>query len=88
MQCCNTPMSDFSFFTQDHTEGKVPHFYCTRCGSRHFRGKVYTAEEWFFYINEETYTAYCKRQYREAMDLDSPHAHELINHSNPEGDKK
>lgn len=82
MNCCNQLMSNFSFHVLEQNE-KVPHFYCTRCGAHFFRGNWYTKEQWFFYINEMTFAEYQQRQL-EADLLFSPHAHELINHSNPE----
>lgn len=89
MECCGIPMSNFSYL-RDALTVKVPHFHCTRCGHRHHDGKDYTSEEWFFFVNEETHQDYRKRiQDQEDTDLmQSVHAHEIINHSNPEGELK
>lgn len=78
MNCCNAPMSDFSYYRPGE-QNRVLHFHCVKCGHRHHDGKDYTRDEWFFYINEETF-----QEYRERIDADfnSIHAHELINHSN------
>jgi hypothetical protein len=98
MKCCNQEMKDWSFFSTSFVskrgqspEERVPHFYCPRCNGHYFRDKWYTAEDWFFYINEVTYEEHQRREadarLAEATDLlQSDHAHELINHSNPEND--
>jgi hypothetical protein len=54
MECCNIEMSNFSYYEKDAVN-RTPHFYCAKCGGHLFRGKVYTAEEWFFYINGVAY---------------------------------
>jgi hypothetical protein len=63
MQCCNREMSNFSHYP-GHTilENKVSHFYCSVCDSHFYKDKHYTKEEWFFYINGETYAEYRKRE--------------------------
>jgi len=58
MKCCNQKMVDWSFHERNILEGKVPHFYCHKCGSHFFRDKTYTAEEWFFYINGISFEEY------------------------------
>jgi hypothetical protein len=90
MECCGREMSNFSYYRKSE-EPKVPHFYCLKCGSHHHDGINYTKEEWFFYINEKTYEEYIEtlRLNQEENDLmQSIHAHEIINHSNPEGELK
>lgn len=54
-------MSNFSYYRGDITTPKVPHFYCTQCSAHYHEDRWYTQDEWFFYINEETYTDYMKR---------------------------
>ena len=66
MQHCNNDMSDFSFFAKSNIR-RVPHFYCQKCGTRFFRGKWYTAEEWFFYVNGVIYN--------KQIHTGVPHAH-------------
>lgn len=80
MECCNKKAVDFSYKKFDILDGTTPHFYCLKCGSHHHNGKKYTADEWFFYINGITYEEYQNQLIME----ESPHAHELINHSDPE----
>ena len=33
--------------------GVVRHFYCPICKSHWYKGKYWTAEEWFLYVNGE-----------------------------------
>jgi hypothetical protein len=65
MQCCNEEMYD--------TDLRGLNYLCSKCHKRFYRGKWYTPEEWFFFINEH--------QFEEQMEFDfeSPHAHEQIN---------
>lgn len=67
MNCCNKPMTNWSCFNFNKFntpvfEEKTSHFYCKKCGSHHHNGKAYSKEEWFFYINEETFAGYKRQQ--------------------------
>jgi len=90
MNCtCGTSMRDWSYYllSEPKPHERIPHFYCPVCQSHYHQTRFYTRDEWFFFINEETYRNYQQRMACEYLDsLESPHAHELINHSNPEGD--
>lgn len=59
--CCEIEMSDFSY-SLSMIGRKQSHFYCTRCGSHYFKGKNYTAEEWFYYVNGVAYSEYIKNE--------------------------
>jgi hypothetical protein len=66
MECCNKPMSDFSYRPGwTILEERVPHFCCVTCGSRYLAGKYYTADEWFFYINGKTFQSLQRRSTKE-----------------------
>lgn len=82
MKCCNQPMSDFSSGAFTDT----PHFYCKKCNAHFYVDKWYTAEEWFFYINGVSFNEYHKQLREQEMMEDGQrlHAHEIINHSDPE----
>ena len=80
MECCNRKMSDFSYSKYNFRGEKTPHFYCLKCGRHYHDGQWYTTDEWFFYINGITYEEYQNQLMLEEF----PHAHELINHSDPE----
>ena len=54
MTCCNVEMSNFGYYER-LADKRTPHFYCAECGRHRFKGKSYTAEEWFFYINGTIY---------------------------------
>ena len=75
-QCCGKDMHDFSYYRRNILQDRVEHFFCSSCGNRIHDGKKYTLQEWFFYINETVY--------EEEQTMQSIHAHELVNHSNPE----
>lgn len=77
MKCCKTEMSDFSYYNNHRL---IPHFYCIKCGKHIHKNITYTATEWFFLINEASYQEF----EAQALMENSPHAHEIINHSNPE----
>lgn len=80
MQHCNVDMRDWSYHEQSLLEEKIPHFYCTKCGAHFWKDKWYDANEWFFFINGVAY----EESTQLCFDFDSPHAHELINHSSLE----
>lgn len=75
-QCCGKNMHDFCYYRHNILQDKVEHFFCSSCCGRIHDGKRYTMEEWFFFINETLY--------EEEQTMQSMHAHELINHSDPE----
>jgi hypothetical protein len=82
-QCCGQGMTDWSYYPRNISIGKkVPHFYCPICGCHIHRKKRYTKDEWFFYINGIAFEDY-QRQLMEEQ-LEGCHAHEQINHSDPE----
>jgi len=79
MICCNKPMTVAKYQHPD-LEEKSSYLHCSKCGSHYFDGQFYTADAWFFYINGVSY-----QQYQDQLLLEEcPHAHELINHSQPE----
>lgn len=77
MKCLEdkTEMQDQSFRKRPDEE-HTPHFCCPKCGRRFHDGKWYTNDEWFFYTHEQIH--------QETLAMESEHAHEMINHSNPE----
>lgn len=81
MKCCNQEMS--SFGRPPSAQLRDPHYYCGECGSHYYIDRWYTADEWFFYVNGVSYQEY-HRQLQEQEQLEIEHAHELINHSDPE----
>ena len=59
MECCGTPMCDWSYHPdRSILDARVAHFYCVKCNGHFHKGTRCTKEEWFFYINEITYTQY------------------------------
>jgi hypothetical protein len=80
--CCGLPMADFRTSPTDDE-----HFYCRQCGAHYYQDRWWTKDEWFYYVNEMTYEEW-QRQERDAREAelleDSAHAHEQINHSDPE----
>jgi hypothetical protein len=86
MECCGQPMTKFSYYRKAGDAERVRHYCCVKCGARHHDGINYTADGWFYYINWETQLAHQVRMQAEKDQLLSIHAHELINHSNSEGE--
>ena len=80
-QCCGVDMADFRVSIMNPV-----HYYCRKCGSHFYQDRWWTKDEWFFYVNECTFEEWQRRE-RDARErdlLESPHAHEEINHSDPE----
>jgi hypothetical protein len=74
-------MNNWCLRKKDSLDEKTIHFHCTQCNSHYYIDRWYTKDEWFFYINEMTYAQWVEQ--REAS-YESLHAHELVNHSDPE----
>lgn len=84
MKCCNQQMVDWGYHKKTMLGEKIRHFYCHKCGTHHYKGKTYTKDEWFFYINEMSFADYRKKQIEDELMENSTHAYEISNHSNPE----
>ena len=48
--CKHENMKDFSYAKFD-TDKKFAHFYCPDCKAHWWKGREWTAEEWFGYVN-------------------------------------
>lgn len=55
MECCATPMNNWSYHHKTGPTTKIPHFSCQKCGKHFHAGQWYTTQEWFFYVNEMTH---------------------------------
>jgi len=79
MNCCRKDMKNWSYYEQTILEKKVPHYYCSICGSHYFKNTWFSADGWFFYINETKYKQQAIQAEEQRLLEESPHAHELIN---------
>ena len=48
VKCEHKKLTDLTF-----GYGNIRNLYCSECGYHKYKGKEYTKEEWFKYINEE-----------------------------------
>jgi len=51
--CCNDPMRDWSGY-DSHLNSLEDHLYCPHCCKHIYRGKTYSAKEWYAYVNSES----------------------------------